>query len=72
MEQDFLVLSLAQLQGLHNKADTELKQSLLNGTSWEEVRDKRMIVTRLAREIWRKREILFHSSTPSDFQLRAE
>ena len=72
MNQDFLALSLEQLQELYEKAEIQLKQSLLNGTSWNEVKDKRLIVTKLAKEIWKKRVVEFSSSTPADTPLRAD
>ena len=69
MEIDLLSLSLNELQALQQKADRELKQALLDGAAWNEVRDKRITVTKLTQALYRKREATVNS-TPADSQLR--
>jgi len=56
MEIDLTSLNLQELSELYEKANEELRQSLINGLSWKEVKAKRDIVTEIAKELHRKRE----------------
>jgi hypothetical protein len=47
-------LELVQLMALYKKEANSLKQQLLNGTGWEELKEKRDIVTELAAAIHKK------------------
>lgn len=58
MEINLDSLDLEQLTDLYNKANDELKQYLLNGSSWKEVKAKRDVVTEIAKELYRKKEAL--------------
>ncbi|MFL5788534.1 MAG: hypothetical protein ACJ748_10815 [Flavisolibacter sp.] len=68
---DLLTLSLEELIICYKKAEADLQNALLKGTSWEEVRDKRIIVTKLSQEVWRKREASFQF-TPADTPFRED
>ena len=68
---DLLNLNLDDLIDCYKKAEADLQHALINGTSWEEVRDKRIIVTKLAQDLWRKKEAS-NNATPADSQLRAD
>ena len=56
MEIDLTSLNLQELSELYEKANEELRQSLINGFSWKEVKAKRDIVTEIAKELHRKKE----------------
>ena len=56
MEHDLTNLNLQELSELYEKANEELRQSLINGLSWKEVKAKRDIVTDIAKELHRKKE----------------
>jgi hypothetical protein len=47
-------LELIQLVAIYKKEATALKQSLLNGAAWNELRDKRDLVTELTAAIHKK------------------
>jgi hypothetical protein len=68
---DLLTLSLEELIICYKKAEADLQNALIKGTSWEEVRDKRIVVTKLAQEVWRKREASIQS-TPADTPFRED
>ena len=57
MENDLSGLNLQELSELYEKANEELRQSLINGLSWKEVKAKRDVVTDIAKELHRKKEI---------------
>ena len=71
MQIDLSSFSLDELNALYKKADNELRLDLLNGASWNDMRDKRLTVTELSQAIYRKKQITPDSS-PADSQLRAE
>lgn len=56
MENDLTSLNLQELSELYEKANEELRQSLINGQSWKEVKAKRDVVTDIAKELYRKKE----------------
>jgi hypothetical protein len=56
MENDLTSLNLQELSELYEKANEELRQSLINGQSWKEVKAKRDVVTDIAKELHRKKE----------------
>ena len=56
MEYDLTSLNLQELSELYEKANEELRQSLINGLSWKEVKAKRDVVTEIAKELHRKKE----------------
>jgi hypothetical protein len=68
---DLLTLSLEELIICYKKAEADLQNALLKGTSWEEVTDKKIVITKLAQEVWRKREANFQS-TPADTTFRED
>ncbi|HEV7621139.1 MAG TPA: hypothetical protein VGO09_05380 [Flavisolibacter sp.] len=69
MEIDFSKLSLDQVTSLYQNAENQLKDALLNGSLWEEVKDKRMVVTKLAQQVWKKRQAS-GKSTPAESNTR--
>lgn len=58
MEHDLTNLSLDELSELYEKANEELRQSLISGLSWKEVKAKRDVVTEIAKELHRKKEAI--------------
>ena len=56
MEHDLTGLNLQELSELYEKANEELRQSLISGLSWKEVKAKRDVVTDIAKELHRKKE----------------
>jgi|GraSoiStandDraft_5_1057265.scaffolds.fasta_scaffold1295170_2 hypothetical protein len=68
---DFINFKLEDLIAVYKKAENELQQALISGESWDEVKDKRSIVTKLAQEIWKKKQ-LSSNSTPADSQIRGD
>jgi hypothetical protein len=68
---DFASFGLEQLIDMYCNAENELKQALIDGALWEEVRDKRAVVTKLAQVIYNKRTEL-DNGTPADTQIRCD
>jgi hypothetical protein len=58
MEHDLTRLNLQELSELYEKANEELRQSLINGQSWKEVKAKRDVVTDIAKELHRKKQMV--------------
>jgi hypothetical protein len=68
MTQDLSALSLESLQQLYAEEDARLASSLLKGASWEELRELRIVVTCLAKEIHHRKFPI--KSTPADTPFR--
>lgn len=69
MEIDFTNLSLEELNDLHIKAEKELKDILLLGTSWDVVKSKMEVITQLAILIDKKKSSP-ESNDSSGFELK--
>jgi hypothetical protein len=54
MEMNWSELDIDSLREVYETEASKLKTSLLNGSSWEEMKDKRKIVTELAIELNKK------------------
>jgi hypothetical protein len=70
MDINFNYISTEQLAELYLKADKELEKALISGATWEDIKDKRRIVTELAIELHKKRNPEDFGSTPADTQIR--
>jgi hypothetical protein len=68
MTHDFSSLTLEQLQLLYADANSHLMESLLKGAEWEEVREERIKVTCIAREIHHRKYPL--GKTPAETAFR--
>lgn len=64
MENNLSSLDLDTLKRMHQTAAFKMQSALLNGASWEEVKDHRQMVTELA--------IAIHKKQPSYFLNPAE
>ena len=71
MDINFNYLNTEQLTELYLKADKELENALINGADWEEIKDKRRIVTELAIELHKKRRPEDFGNTPADTPFRS-
>ena len=71
MEMDFSSFSLEQLNAMHEQANREMKAALLDGAAWEELRDKRMLVTQLSIQI-AKKKLKKDAQNPADTSLQVE
>jgi hypothetical protein len=65
MDINFNYVRLDDLADLFLKADKDLKNALLSGADWQDIRDKRRIVTELSIELHKKR-------SPEDYTTPAE
>jgi hypothetical protein len=71
MEINLSTFSLEDLRNMYERADSELKAALLSGAGWEEVQDKRRLVTELSIHL-HKRTHRNSVSSPADTPLRSE
>jgi hypothetical protein len=55
MEKDLSTLTLEELSVMHEKATQEMQAALLDGASWEALRNKRVLVTQLSIQIAKKK-----------------
>lgn len=72
MESEYAHLSLEQLASLYLRADAELKSALLEGKSWEELREKKVHLTQLALQLHQRNSFDHRRSSPADEQIRKE
>jgi hypothetical protein len=71
MEELFHYLDLKALKLIQEKAEAELNDSLLNGSSWQQVKAKRRVVTDVAIEIHKRvSSTYFPSPDPSGKNIR--
>jgi hypothetical protein len=70
MERNLCSLDLNTLKVLYDKEAAALSDALLNGASWNEVREQRKNVTELAIEIHKRRYI--SSQNPAEQSIRSE
>jgi hypothetical protein len=69
MDINFNYITTEELANLYNKADNELKKALITGDDWEQIKDKRRIVTELAIELHKKlRPQDFGTPADTDFR----
>lgn len=68
MTQDLSLFTLEQLQQLYADANAHLMDSLLMGADWEELREERIRVTCIAREIHHRKYPL--GETPAESPIR--
>jgi hypothetical protein len=69
MEIDLSSMDLEQLRSMFLKAETELANALIDGASWQEVKDKREIYTSVAKEFYRKK-YPSENTSPADTPFR--
>ena len=67
MTKDISLLTLEQLQLLYAEVNTSLVESLLNGADWEELREERIKLTCIAREIHHRKYPLRQSPSNNSF-----
>jgi hypothetical protein len=67
MSKDISSLTLEQLQLLYSEVNSSLLESLLNGADWEEVRDERIKLTCIAREIHHRKYPLRQEPSNNSF-----
>lgn len=71
MEELFHYLDIKALKLIQEKAEAELNDSLLNGSSWQQVKAKRRVVTDVAIEIHKRVSTTYISSPdPSGKNIR--
>lgn len=72
MYSEYTHLSMEQLASLYLKAEAELKTALLEGKSWEELREKKVYLTQLALQLHQRNSFDHRKSSPADKQIRKE
>ena len=66
MDINFRYMSMEDLANMYLKADKELKEALLNGANWEDIREKRRIHTELSIAVNRMRSPEDYGDSPAN------
>jgi hypothetical protein len=62
-----------QIMSIYQQLNVELKQQLIAGAPWEDLRDKVEYINELSKELSRRKiTVNSYGSTPADFQFRSE
>jgi hypothetical protein len=69
MSSDYNHIKLEELIETYRKEACELRDSLLSGSSWEELKEKSAVVTQLSIAIHSKNPRFFKNCNPAEFPL---
>jgi hypothetical protein len=63
-------LGSTELVELYHRTNADIRRNLIDGTSWDELKDTVALLTDLSKEISRRKILLRENDSPADTPLR--